>query len=174
MIEKGIVLAILGVILVPLEALLGAKDTILTLLLIAMGIDIFSGILKAGYTRQLSSKIGYKGFIRKIGIFLAIAIAHILDQVLGNENGTFRNLTIIFYISLELLSIIENLAMMDILIPTFIKDKLKQINLDTNVKNETFTAEKVKIEIVEKPNGQTELKIEEDINNGKNNEKSSE
>jgi toxin secretion/phage lysis holin len=132
MIEKGVFLGILGVLVIPIEAVLGTKDTAITLLLIAMGLDILSGICKAIYTKQLSSKIGYKGFIRKIGIFIAIAVSHIIDQLIGNEAGTFRNLTIIFYITLEGLSIIENLAAMNILIPNFVKDKLKQINESTN------------------------------------------
>jgi toxin secretion/phage lysis holin len=176
MIEKGILLTVLGILVIPIEALLGTHDTILTLLLFAMGLDLFTGVLKAIYTKQLSSKIGYKGFIRKIGIFAAVAVAHIIDQILGTDSGTFRNLTVIFYISLESLSIIENLAIMDILIPSFIKDKLKQINTSTgNGDKSPLIAQSAKIEVVEAANGNSVLKIEEAvINNGENNEKPSE
>jgi toxin secretion/phage lysis holin len=132
MFDKAFFISILGLITLPIEMILGTNSPLLSLLLIAMGLDIFSGVLKSIYMKTLYSKVGYKGFIKKIGIFVAIGISHIIDQSIGTE-GTFKVLTITFYLMLECLSIIENLGAMDILIPNFMKEKLKQVYESTEM-----------------------------------------
>ena len=94
-----------------------------------MAIDIITGVFKAIVTRQLNSKIGYKGFIRKAGIFLVIIIANLLDLLTGAE-FLFRSMAILFYIGLESLSIVENLGHIGVPFPEAIKKYLKQLSED--------------------------------------------
>jgi len=112
-----------------LAFLIGGWHISLTVLAVFMAIDIITGIFKAIVTRQLNSKIGYKGFIRKAGIMLVIIIANLLDLLTGAE-FLFRSMAILFYIGLESLSIVENLGHIGVPLPDAIKKYLKQLSED--------------------------------------------
>src|SRR5690606_30971093 len=87
-----------------LAFLIGGWHVSLTVLMVFMAIDLITGIMKAMVHKELTSKIGYKGFLRKVGIMLAIIIANLLDVLTGAE-FLFRNMAVLFYIGLESLSI---------------------------------------------------------------------
>lgn len=86
----------------------GGWSTLLGVLLAFVIIDYVTGLLAAGSEGKLSSAIGFKGIARKVVIFLLVAVAHLIDVALGGNNDIFRDATIFFYLSNELLSIIEN------------------------------------------------------------------
>ena len=88
-------------------------------------IDYITGILKAMYTKTLSSEIGYHGIIRKVTIFILVAVAFQLDCVLGTNNA-IRFATIMFYIGNEGVSLLENAVAMDLPIPKQLKDVLSK------------------------------------------------
>lgn len=92
-----------------------------------MAIDIVTGIMKAFVTKEVNSKMGYKGFIRKAGIMLVIIIANLLDVLTGSE-FLFRSMAVLFYIGLESLSIIENLGKIGVPLPEQITKFLKQLS----------------------------------------------
>ncbi|NEU32913.1 phage holin family protein, partial [bacterium LRH843] len=71
------------------------------------------------------------GYARKIGIYVAIIVANIIDQVFG-FNGAVATATVLFYIGNELLSIVENLAQIGVKVPSVITDKLHVINQEEN------------------------------------------
>lgn len=99
-----------------------------------MAIDIITGVMKAVVTKELTSKIGYKGFFRKAGIMLVIIIANLLDLLTGAE-FLFRNVAVLFYIGLESLSIIENLGMIGVPLPEQITKYLKQLSNERKDEN---------------------------------------
>jgi len=82
--------------------------------------------LSAIALKNLDSRIGRKGIAKKIGLFLSIIIAHLIDQILGSE-GMVRMMSLWFYISKEGLSSVENLAQMGVPIPELLKRALKQV-----------------------------------------------
>lgn len=100
---------------------LGGFDMLLKALLILVVIDYVSGILASGIEGKLRSNTGFKGIARKVMLFLIVVCANLMDQAL-NTGDTFRNASIFFYISNELLSILENAGRIGIPIP----EKLKQ------------------------------------------------
>lgn len=79
-------------------------------------IDYGSGIVAAFMEKTLSSKIGFKGIIKKVMIFIMVALAHSVDSALGTKN-MFRDATIVFYMANELLSIFENAGRMGVPVP---------------------------------------------------------
>jgi len=84
-------------------------------------IDYGTG-MAAGYTEgTLSSKVGFKGIVKKVMIFVMVALAHQVDSALGTKN-MFRDATIVFYVANELLSIFENAGRMGVPVP----DRLMQ------------------------------------------------
>ncbi|MGG3841811.1 phage holin family protein [Anoxybacillus kestanbolensis] len=101
--------------------LFGESTGLLLALFWMVVIDYVSG-LAAGYTEKtLSSKIGFKGIIKKVMIFIMVALAHQVDSALGTRN-MFRDATIVFYMANELLSIFENAGRMGVPVP----DRLTQ------------------------------------------------
>ncbi|EIT86335.1 prophage LambdaBa02, holin [Fictibacillus macauensis ZFHKF-1] len=93
----------------------GPMSPMLTALVFLAVIDYVSGVCAAIYQGKLSSSAGFKGIIKKVIIFCIVAAAHSLDLLFGGE--AIRSAAIFFYISNELISIIENAGKMNIPLP---------------------------------------------------------
>ncbi|MDW8515811.1 phage holin family protein [Priestia flexa] len=101
------------------------------LLAVLMLLDVITGLMKAWKNKRLRSRNALYGYARKIGIYVAIIVANIIDQVFG-FNGAVATATVLFYIGNELLSIVENLAQIGVKVPSVITDKLHVINQEEN------------------------------------------
>lgn len=111
--------------------LVGGLDVALSCLLVAIVIDYISGIIKAYETKTLSSAIGFRGILKKVGILLIVMLAVIVDRITIN-NGGVRTLVIYYFVANEGLSIIENLAQTGLPVPKKLKQALKVIKKDNN------------------------------------------
>ena len=91
--------------------------------------DYILGWIKGIYQKQLSSEIGFKGLLKKIVMFIVIATAYVIQELIG---GTIplREVVIMFYICNEALSLLENAA---VFVP--IPDKLKNVLLQLRNKD---------------------------------------
>ena len=94
----------------------GGWSALLGILLAFVVIDYITGVLAAGHEGKLNSAVGFKGIGKKIGIFVLVAIAHLVDMALG-DGTLIRDAAIFFYIANELLSIIENAGVLGVPIP---------------------------------------------------------
>lgn len=106
--------------------LLGGFDIALQSLLIVIVLDYITGLLKASKKKKLSSKIGLKGIKKKIGLLCLVALSTVVDHIAG-DSGLIRTMVIYYLVANEGLSIIENLAELDVIIPEFLKEKLEQL-----------------------------------------------
>ncbi|MEE1184121.1 MAG: phage holin family protein, partial [Paludibacteraceae bacterium] len=106
--------------------LVGGIDVALQCLLVAIVIDYISGIIKAYNTKTLSSNIGFRGILKKVGILLIVMLAVLVDRV-TIDNGGVRTLVIYYFVANEGLSILENLAQAGLPIPKTLKNALKVI-----------------------------------------------
>lgn len=106
--------------------LFGEFDIALQCLLVFIVLDYISGLIKAFCTKTLSSKIGFKGIVKKVGILAIVALSVSLDR-LGGNTGAIRTLVIYYFVANEGLSVLENLAEAGIPIPKSIKKALKNI-----------------------------------------------
>ena len=104
----------------------GEFDIALQCLLVFIALDYISGLIKAYCTKTLSSKIGFKGILKKVGILAIVALSVSLDRLAGNT-GAMRTLVIYYFVANEGLSVLENLAEAGIPIPKSIKKALKSI-----------------------------------------------
>lgn len=104
---------------------LGGYDVILKALIALVILDYVTGVLKAIYTKTLSSAVGFKGLIRKIVIFIVIATAVIIQMIVGDAIP-LREITIIFFLCNEGISLLEN-ASEFVPIPEKLKDTLIQL-----------------------------------------------
>ena len=110
--------------------LLGGWDIALQCLLLAIVIDYISGMIKAFHTKTLSSKIGFQGILKKVGILLIVMLGVLVDRVTGNT-GSVRTLVIYYFVANEGLSLIENLGQCGVPIPASIKKALKALNKES-------------------------------------------
>ena len=106
---------------------LGGCDSLLYALVAFTTVDYATGILCGIAEKNLSSEIGMRGIIKKVFIFLIVGIAHIIDGVLGN-GGIVRTAAIIFFLSNEGLSLVENACRIGLPVPPKLKEALSQLH----------------------------------------------
>ncbi|MGE7546126.1 phage holin family protein [Sporosarcina newyorkensis] len=111
-------------------------------LLLLMFLDIVTGVFKAAKNHNLWSRKSLFGYARKLLVLIVIVVANIMDQIL-NLDGALVFSTVLFYIANEVLSIIENMAELEVLVPPNLAEKLKVIESDKS----TFSQE-IKEELV--------------------------
>lgn len=116
----------LSFIITTLSYFLGGFDLALKSLLIVMVIDYITGVSSAIYNKKLSSKIGIKGIIKKFSYLLVIGLSVVIDNLTG-QNGIIRSLVIYCFVANDGLSILENIAELDIKLPQKLIDSLEQI-----------------------------------------------
>lgn len=108
--------------------LIGGWSLGMRILLILVGVDVLTGILKAWQKGSFTSREFRQGLISKLGYIALIIVAYQLDLILQNEIPMVRDIVVIFYIAVEGSSIIENLGLMGVPIPDIIAKKLKVLN----------------------------------------------
>lgn len=112
-----------------IASLFGAWNTLLWALIIIMVLDYVSGLIKAVYTGTMSSKIGFRGLLKKVTILVIVALANVVQQLTGN-NVAIREIVIMFYIANEGISVLENAAVVLPNMPDKLKDILLQLRGD--------------------------------------------
>lgn len=123
---KQLINDVISVVLTTTIYLLGGFDIALQSLIIVLVIDYLTGIASAIYNKELSSKTGFKGIIKKFCYLLVVALSVVVDNLTG-QSGIIRSLVIYFFVANDGLSIIENMAEMDIRLPKKLIDSLEQI-----------------------------------------------
>jgi len=89
--------------------LFGGADMWLIALVTVIVIDYATGLARAYMQAELSSKIGFKGIVKKLTYFALVAVAVIADNITG-AGELLRTAVIGFLIANEALSILENYA----------------------------------------------------------------
>ena len=117
---------ITSIIFTTFVYLIGGFDIAMQSLLIVMVVDYLTGFTSAIYNKNLSSKIGFKGILKKFSYLCVIALSVVIDNLTG-QNGLIRTLVIYFFVANDGLSIIENMAEMNIKLPQKLIDCLEQI-----------------------------------------------
>lgn len=105
-------------------------DLTLRILIGFMFIDLILGFSKAYLDAKVTSNEMYKGAIRKGIIFVIIYIAY----QLGNATNIdmVHQATIMYYVSMEALSIFEHAVDFDVPLPTFLKAFAERLNTDAD------------------------------------------
>lgn len=106
--------------------LVGGWDVALQCLVVAIALDYISGLMKAYINKTLSSRIGMRGLIKKLGLLIIVMVGTLVDRATGNT-GAVRTLVIYYFVANEGLSILENLGQAGIPIPQSVKKALKAL-----------------------------------------------
>ena len=92
-----------------------------------MVLDYISGILAAISVRKLSSKVGFKGIVKKLLILVFVSVGHITDTYVLGGVPVAMTAVILFYIANEGISIVENATELGLPVPQKIKNVLEQV-----------------------------------------------
>lgn len=144
-IKNGVLLAAAACGSILAEAL-GGWDNALKVLVAMMVADYITGVLVAALwkksskseTGALDSKAGFKGLCKKGTILLMVWIGAMLDAAMGA--AYVRTAVILFFIGNEGLSLLENIGLMGMPYPAFLKnalDALKERGNQGAANNET-------------------------------------
>lgn len=118
---------IFSVIATTFIYLVGGIDTAIITLLIMMCFDYLTGIISAIYNKKLSSKIGFKGILKKVLMLIIVAVSTLIDRLVG-ESGAIRTVVVYYYVANEGISILENLVECNVKFPKKLVEILDQIS----------------------------------------------
>lgn len=107
--------------------LYGEPDGIFIALLVFMLLDYITGVIIAIVNKKLSSEIGFKGLAKKLLILVFVAVGHIIDTYILGNSAAAMSAVILFYLSNEGISIVENAAELGLPVPQKIKSILQQL-----------------------------------------------
>ncbi|OWA36785.1 holin [Saccharibacillus sp. O16] len=127
--------------------LFGGLSMLINLLLLLVAVDWATGWAAAWMRGELKSRVGFNGIIRKVAIFAVVAIAHLIDGVLGDLH-MFRDAVIFFYLANELLSVVENLGKMGVPMPPIIRDAVHIFESKTKVEPNPMLIPEAQPEII--------------------------
>ncbi len=116
---------------------------IMTVLMI---VDYVTGMTKAYINQELSSRTGIKGVLKKVGYFCIVLCAMVLDYLIKTtlfsagivlpENFTIAILVILWLIVNEIISILENLAVMGVHMPEWLIRLVKKLKVVADKKGD--------------------------------------
>lgn len=102
--------------------MVGGLGLAFTVLLGLMVIDYATGLMVAIYKKNLSSRVGSRGFIRKLYVILLIGAVYLIEQVTFEQVGYIADGVAVAYCVMELVSIVENGGKLNVPLPKMLKD----------------------------------------------------
>lgn len=132
--EKSFFLIGIGAIGSVISELFGGWTSAMTTLVIFMLIDYITGILVAVVFKKsnktedggLESKAGWKGLIRKFSTLLIVLISIRLDIIFNTT--IISNCVVFTFLANELLSLLENVGLMGIPLPSVLTEVISVLN----------------------------------------------
>lgn len=105
----------------------GSFDSLIYALIAFVVLDYVTGVLLAVHDRKVSSQIGFKGICKKAIIFILVALGHVIDKYVIGGGSSLKTMLIMFYLSNEGISIIENAGKMGVPLPKKLKEVICQL-----------------------------------------------
>ncbi|MEC0666972.1 phage holin family protein [Priestia flexa] len=107
--------------------LVGEWNYLLMALVALVAVDYVTGTVAAFIDKSLSSEVGFRGIAKKVFIFALVTMANFMDQVFWPDNHFIRDITILFYILNEMISITENAGRVGLPVPAVIKQAIEKL-----------------------------------------------
>ena len=125
--HDNLIKAILALGATALHFLFGGWSLPLQILVAVVTIDYITGLGAAFAGKRLDSRIGGRGIIKKVGYFVLVALAHLLDKGTGMSAPVLQTATIWYLVANEGLSITENLGEIGVPIPRTLQEALRRL-----------------------------------------------
>ena len=129
--------AIISAALAAFTVYMGALAVPIIVLMVMMIIDYLSGMSVAWSEGTLSSRVGAKGIVKKVGYMALIVVAMGVDYLIYSGitaanievgyNMWFGLLVAVWLIINEMISILENLSKLGVPIPDFLTKIIKRL-----------------------------------------------
>ena len=129
--------AIMSAALAAFAVYMGALAVPIIVLMVMMIIDYLSGMSAAWVHGDLSSKVGAKGIVKKVGYMALIVVAMGVDYLIYSGfaaanievgyNMWFGLLVAVWLIINEMISILENLSKLGVPIPDFLTKIIQRL-----------------------------------------------
>ncbi len=135
----ALVSGVLGAIISYMFDLVGVAVSILILFMLA---DYITGLVSAGINKELNSRVGWTGFVRKLYILLLIGMIYALEFTASQYvdfdifGGYIGDGAAFAYIAIEFISITENAVKIGVPVPPFVKNLLKIVKEKTGIQQE--------------------------------------
>ena len=130
---KQYLAAATGTLAVWAGYLTGGLDAALGILFVAMGLDLFTGVVTALMGRSGKTAAGsfrsaamFSGLTKKLLMLTIVVLAALTDRAAGTA-GICRTAAIAFYTANEALSVLENARRMGVPFPRALEEKLKAL-----------------------------------------------
>lgn len=118
----------------------------LCVLVIMMSIDYITGMISAWIEKDLSSRKGIVGIVKKISYMALVAVAMTVDYLIYcgftainihfENNMLFGLLVTIWLIINEMISILENLSKIGVPVPQFLNKVVQRLKVSVNKESE--------------------------------------
>lgn len=109
------------------EVVLGGWDALLSALMLFIIVEYLTQILVVILNKKISSEVGFCGIAKKVSIFFLVAVGNIIDALIIQNGSAIRTAVIVFYLSNEGITILENVAVLGLPIPKKLKNILEQL-----------------------------------------------
>lgn len=107
---------------------LGEIDSLFYSLIVFVVLDYITGVLLAICEKKISSEAGFKGISKKVMIFVLVGLGNVIDQYIIGAGNSLKTMIIMFYLSNEGISILENASNTGLPLPQKLKDVLRQLS----------------------------------------------
>lgn len=106
--------------------LLGGWSPLLQVLIVFIIMDYGLAVIVAASFGELNSKKGFRGIANKVMILALVTVAYSIDKIIG-EDTFIRDVVIFFYLTNELLSILETVGKTNLPIPEVLKKAVETL-----------------------------------------------
>jgi toxin secretion/phage lysis holin len=89
--------------------MVGGWDKAMKILLILVIVDYITGLIRSGMKGELDSRVGARGILKKVCMFVVVAVAVQIENFIGQPES-LHNVVCYFYVVNEALSILENVG----------------------------------------------------------------
>lgn len=113
-------------------------------LVVVMLLDYITGMVKAWEAGELSSKVGIKGILKKLGYLVIVSVACVVDwcvrygvESVGMEwkfEFLFASIVLLWLVINELISILENVSAIGAPVPAFLTKIIGKLKTNTENK----------------------------------------
>lgn len=114
-----------------LAIIFGTWLPLMTALLIIQAADVATGLLVGGKRKEISSASFFDGLKKKVGMWILIILANVLDSTFLGGVPVLKSAVCTLLIGGEGLSLLENLGLLGVKIPAFIKQYLEKLRDDS-------------------------------------------
>lgn len=114
----------------------GGWHELMGVLLVIQGLDVLTGFLVGIKNKDVSSKEMRAGIFKKVGVWIAIIFAHMIDIMLFEGNMVAQMSILFAFIGQEGLSLTENLGNLGVIVPEDFAEYLAQVKSKSANKSE--------------------------------------